>query len=189
MHGFEYLQNRAGLWRNWTTAVYGYEEAPRCPECGNKENLYCDRGIDPRRPEGVCVTKTKFFCIDPPLTDFDRDKPFEEPLGGGATLMQGTIHKGLPGDGRSRFMSQEEGLAILREQMWHVTGSTPYVTYKVKGPGAPENGEPTLTLNLHEELFAISSADSQGALDAFEAINRALLTTTAAILVCPVLFH
>ncbi|KAH3792095.1 hypothetical protein DPMN_145585 [Dreissena polymorpha] len=54
MHGFEYLQNRDGLWRNWTTAVYGYEPDPTCPECGNSENLYCDMDVDPRRPEGVC---------------------------------------------------------------------------------------------------------------------------------------
>ncbi|KAH3755414.1 hypothetical protein DPMN_190110 [Dreissena polymorpha] len=182
MHGFEYLQNRDGLWRNWTTAVYGYEAAPRCPECGNSENLFCDRDIDPHRPGGVCVTKTKFFCVDPPLTDFDRDKPFDEPLGGGATLMQGTIHKGLPGDGRTRFMSQEEGLAILREKMGNVTGSTPSVTYKVKAPGAPENGKSTLTLHLQEDLYVISSADSQRALETYGAIIRALLTTTAAIL-------
>ncbi|KAH3823505.1 hypothetical protein DPMN_125310 [Dreissena polymorpha] len=63
-----------------------------------------------------------------------------------------------------------------------VTGSTPSVTFKVKGPGVPQNGKPTLKLNLHEELYGISSADSQGALETYEAIIRALVTTTAAIL-------
>ncbi|XP_052213438.1 uncharacterized protein LOC127832178 [Dreissena polymorpha] len=126
--------------------------------------------------------KRSSSALTPPLTEFDRDKPFDEPLGGGATLMQDTIHKGLPGDGRTRFMSQEEGLAILREKMGNVTGSTPSVTYKVKGPGAPANGKSTLTLHLQEDVYVISSADSQGALETYEAIIRALLTTTAAII-------
>ncbi|XP_052212234.1 putative tyrosinase-like protein tyr-3 [Dreissena polymorpha] len=182
MHGFEYLQNRDGLWRNWTTAFYGYEPAPKCPDCGNSENLYCDREIDPRRPEGVCVTKTKFFCVDQPPMDVERDKPFQEQLGGGAIVTLGTREEGLPGDGRTRFMSQEEGLAILREQVGHMTASTPSVTLNAKEPDAPGNLKPTLTLNLHEELYVISSSDSQRALGKYEAIVRALFTTTIVIL-------
>ncbi|KAH3771304.1 hypothetical protein DPMN_172618 [Dreissena polymorpha] len=123
MHGFEYLQNHDGLWRNWTTAVYGYEPAPKCPKCGNSENLYCDMNVDQRRPEGVCVTKTRFFCVDPPLNDFDRNTSYEEPVGGGATVIQGTRHNEPPEDDRTRFMSQKEGLAIVRQQVGQVTPS------------------------------------------------------------------
>ncbi|KAH3823083.1 hypothetical protein DPMN_124881 [Dreissena polymorpha] len=181
MHGFEYLQNRDGLWRNWTTAVYGYEPAPKCPECGNSENLYCDMDVDPRRPEGVCVTKTKFFCVDTPLTDFDKDRPFEEPLGGGATVILGTIHKGLPGDGRTRFMSQEEGLAILRQHVGHVYPSHKPILHDVK---APQGYLPTLNMSLHEVVYVVSSADGQGALVKYEDIVKGLVTTVATILAC-----
>ncbi|KAH3771329.1 putative tyrosinase-like protein tyr-1 [Dreissena polymorpha] len=123
MHGFEYLQNHDGLWRNWTTAVYGYEPVPKCPECGNSENRYCDMDVDQRRPEGVCVTKTRFFCVDPPLNDFNRNTSYEEPVGGGATVIQDTRHNEPPGDDRTRFMSQTEGLAIVRQQVGQVTPS------------------------------------------------------------------
>ncbi|KAH3824759.1 hypothetical protein DPMN_126612 [Dreissena polymorpha] len=156
MHGFEYLQNRDGLWRNWTTAVYGYEPAPKCPECGNSDNLYCDMDVDPRRPGGVCVTKTKFFCVDPPLDDFARDKTYEEPVGGGASVILGTRHKGLPGDGRTRFMSQEEGLAILRKEVTQPIPSPQPVSYEVT---ALQGKTPTLNMNLQDEVSVISSAD------------------------------
>ncbi|KAH3823995.1 hypothetical protein DPMN_125823 [Dreissena polymorpha] len=181
MHGFEYLQNRDGLWRNWTTAVYGYEPVPKCPECGNSDNLYCDMDVDPRRPDGVCVTKTKFFCVDAPLTVFDRDKPFEDPLGGGVTVILGTIHKGLPGDRRTRFMSQKEGLAILRQQVGHVTPLLQPILHDVQASQAYKK---TLNINLHEEVYVVSSADPEGALVKHEDIVRGLVTTVATILAC-----
>ncbi|KAH3823068.1 hypothetical protein DPMN_124865, partial [Dreissena polymorpha] len=52
----------------------------------------------------------------------------------------------------------------------------------VTEPDAPGNLKPTLTLNLHEELYVISSSDSQRALGKYEAIVRALFTTTIVIL-------
>ena len=82
---------------------------------------------------------------------------------------------------RKRFRN-EMNIKYPMQLTISVTGSTPSVTYKVKGPGAQENGKQTLTLNLHEELYVISSADSKGALETYDAIIRALLTTTAAIL-------
>ncbi|XP_052212889.1 uncharacterized protein LOC127831847 [Dreissena polymorpha] len=119
LHGFQYLQNRDGIWRNSTTAVYGYEPASKCPQYSNSENIYCDMDIDPRRPEGVCVTKTKFFCLETPPVDFDRGNPYVEAKGGGATVIQGPIQKGLHGDRRSICMSLEEGLDILRLPLGH----------------------------------------------------------------------
>ncbi|KAH3708433.1 putative tyrosinase-like protein tyr-3 [Dreissena polymorpha] len=117
MHVFNHLQIRDGLWNNWTTTVYGYELAPKCPECGNSENLYCNITFDPRRPEGVCVSKTSHFCVDPPFDTFDRDTSHNTPLGDGAILSLGPRLVGIQGDGRTRFMSQEEGLVRLRKQL------------------------------------------------------------------------
>lgn len=65
MQAFEYLQIRDGLSNIWTRSFYNYERQPSCPLCGNSENLYCDKTIDPRRPRGVCVTKTHMFCRIP----------------------------------------------------------------------------------------------------------------------------
>ncbi|XP_052212357.1 putative tyrosinase-like protein tyr-3 [Dreissena polymorpha] len=117
MQAFNHLQIRDGLWNNWTTSVYGYEPAPKCPECGNSENLYCNMTIDPRRPEGVCVPKSIDFCVDPPLYAFHRDETYNKPQGDGAKLSLGPRHLGVPGDGRTRFMSQEDGLVSLRNQL------------------------------------------------------------------------
>ncbi|KAH3859077.1 hypothetical protein DPMN_101724 [Dreissena polymorpha] len=117
MQGFEHLKMSDGLWKNWTTDVYGYENAPECPKCGNSDFLYCDMSINPNRPNGVCVPKTNDSCDNTSFMAFNRDEPYKKQQAGGATLSLGPRHLGLPGDGRTRFMSREEGLALLKQQL------------------------------------------------------------------------
>ncbi|KAH3824745.1 hypothetical protein DPMN_126598 [Dreissena polymorpha] len=117
MQGFEHLKNSDGLWKNWTTGVYSYEEAPECPNCGNSEYLYCNKSINPNRPNGVCVPKTRDSCANSTIWAYDRDAPYVKPPNHGAKLVMGPTHFGLHGYGRTRFMSQQEGLVLLKQEI------------------------------------------------------------------------
>lgn len=117
MHGLEHLQLMDGLWLNWTQAFYSYLDTPSCPDCGNSPYLYCNKDLDPRYPDGVCVSRTKEFCTE--RTQRDTTTETEE-----VTLVRPPPHcqsvhrhKGLPGDGRSRDLPLERCKEILIEEL------------------------------------------------------------------------
>ncbi|XP_052768061.1 tyrosinase-like protein, partial [Mya arenaria] len=63
LHGFEYMQIKDGLWKNWTTKFFKYEPQPQCPDCGGSPFLTCDQEVDKERyPDGVCVSKDWDAC-------------------------------------------------------------------------------------------------------------------------------
>lgn len=126
MHGFEHLQNKAGLWLNWTTTFYSYADKPTCPHCGHSKYLYCDRDLDPSYPSGVCVSKTKEYC----------PKRVKRQSSGTTSLLTRQMthchtvhrHKGLPGDGRSRDTDLMRCQEILKEELAKRYSNTKQVT-------------------------------------------------------------
>ncbi|XP_052270922.1 putative tyrosinase-like protein tyr-3 isoform X2 [Dreissena polymorpha] len=115
MHGFEYLKNIDGLWKNWTTAFYSYEDAPECPKCGNSKYLYCNKSINPNRPNGVCVPKTLDLCVNPKNWTYVRDALYNQTQNHGAKLLMGPAR--LQGYGRTRFNTEQEGLVLLKQEI------------------------------------------------------------------------
>lgn len=111
LHGFEHLQVQDGLWNNWTQVFYSYEDNPSCPDCGNSPYLYCNKDLDPRYPEGVCVSKTRQAC--------KKRTAAEEVLLFRPTSNCQSVHRlrGLPGDGRSRNTPLERCAQILTEEL------------------------------------------------------------------------
>ncbi|WAR00160.1 TYR1-like protein, partial [Mya arenaria] len=108
MHGFEYLQVRQGLSNIWTSLYYDYEDHPVCPDCGNSENLYCDKTVDPTRPKGVCVTKTHFFCVQPSVQ-------LSETLVWNPKKELDMQHQGLPGDGQTGHVGHNKSRILASE--------------------------------------------------------------------------
>lgn len=126
MQAFEYLENRVGLSNNWTRLFYNYEQQPSCPLCGNSSYLYCDKTIDPSRPEGVCVTRTYDDCpsgLRGPINATERLNEANQwmPPGGREE------YKGLPGDGRHQMIDHQGGLNILSQELGKL--STMYHTF------------------------------------------------------------
>lgn len=110
MSGFEYLQNFQGLWLNWTTEYFSYEDQPSCPDCGNSSYLYCIKTLDPNYPEGVCVSRTASSCTkNLTLTTVFADDSFV-PL---PSCLSEHRLRGFPGDGRTRDISVEDANDIL----------------------------------------------------------------------------
>ena len=139
MQAFGYLENRVGLSNNWTRLFYKYEQQPSCPVCGNSSFLYCDKTIDPSRPEGVCVTKTYDSCtsgLRGPINATDRVNEANQWMPPGGR----DVYKGLPGDGRHQTIDHQGGLNILS----HELGKLPTMYH---------------TFVLHEEIAQVPVLD------------------------------
>lgn len=115
MWGYSHLRNIDGLWLNWTTVFYSYDPAPSCPDRCSGKYLYCDKNADPRYPDGLCLTATQETCqLKPERMIWVTGK--EALLEPRMPCHEGIRLKGLPGDGRTRDMSEEEARQILKKE-------------------------------------------------------------------------
>ncbi|WAR01114.1 TYR3-like protein, partial [Mya arenaria] len=107
LHGFEYLQIKDGLWKNWTKKFVNYEPQPQCPTCGDSQFMHCDLKIDKERhPNGVCVSEDYNACHS--VQEVDKES---------YSVIERFDPEGFPGIGRTRGNADGENLKLLQQEI------------------------------------------------------------------------